>query len=155
MRTSLALAAVRMAAKRAAEVPGSSGSMKRRTLGGVTHALGCLADISSRVAVMDNDDGDGPHFGSETSLVPYSASEESPALFAQRRLGELLHVGVTHIEERLSSLHSETAVQDDACRVVTVYHGVVFKPPFGNRFWSGFNQEMKTLAFVLVSVLEG
>ena len=62
------------AAKRAAEVPGSCGSMKRRTLGGVTHALGCLAATSSRVAVLDGDDGDGPDFGSETSLVPYSVS---------------------------------------------------------------------------------
>ena len=78
-----------------------------------------------------------------------------PALFAQRWLGELLHVGVAHIMERLSSLHGETAVQDGACRVVTVYHGVVFKPPFGNRLRSGFNQEMKTLAVALVSLLEG
>ena len=75
MQTFLALAAVRMAAKRAAEVPVSSGSMKRRALGGVAHALGCLAETLSQFAIMGGNDGDGPDFGSETSLMPYTASD--------------------------------------------------------------------------------
>ena len=64
-------------------------------------------------------------------------------------------MGVTHIRERLSLLHDETAVQDDARRVVTWYHRVIFKPPIGYSLGSGFDQEMKTLAVALVSLLEG
>ena len=117
---SRALAAVRVAAKRDAEVPGSSGSTKHRTLGGVAHSLGCLAETLSQVAIMGGDDGGGPDSGIETSPVPCSASDGSPALVAQGRQGELLHVGVTHIREQLSSLPDETAVQDNARRVATL-----------------------------------
>ena len=56
----------------------------------------------------------------------------SGPFFAQRRLGNFVHAGATHIRERLSSLHDEAAVQDDARRVVTWFHRVIFKPPIGD-----------------------
>ena len=155
MQTSLALAAERMAANRAAEVPSSGGSVKRRMLGGLAHSLGGTDETSSRLAFMGGDDGGGPDFRSETSLLLYSASEGSTVLFAQRRLGELRHARVTRIKEQHSSVHGETAVQDHARRVVTFHHEVTLEPSTGIRSELGVEQDMKTLAVALVSLLEG
>ena len=132
MQTSLALAAERMAAKRAAEVPSSDGSVKRRMLEGLAHSLGGTAETSSQLAIMCGGNGGGPDYGGETSLVPYSGSEGSTAFFAQRRPGEILHAGVARIKEQLASIHGENAVKDDARRVVTFYHQMIFKPSIGN-----------------------
>ena len=155
MQASLALSAEQMAAKRAAEVPDTGGSLKRRMFEGLAYALGGTTEGSGQLAIMSGDDGGGPDITSETSLVPYSGGERSTALFAQQRPGEFLHAGVARVKEQLASIHGETAVQDDARRVVTLYHEMIFKPSIGNNLNFGVEREMKTLAVALYSLLGG
>ena len=67
----------------------------------------------------------------------------------------ILHAGVACINEQLASIHVETAVQDDARRVVAFYHEVIFKPSIGNSLKVGVEREMETLAVAHDSLLEG
>ena len=62
---------------------------------------------------------------------------------------------MARIREQLASIRGKNAVQDDARRVVTFYHEVIFKPSIGNSLKFGVEREMKTLAVALDSLLEG